>query len=197
MATPGCSDLSLRTSFTYLGAEDTKTNLPPNIEGGTPAPQLWTSARYSPSGSRWWVEPYAHFGWKQTHLSSLDLGDRRTGAGRSRASIQSFFRNGARARGWVNAGADGIANNADDILITTGETLLQVQDRVLGVGVNSSALFPELPGFGVFGIRSGARFGRNELLIELENLTDENYRGISWGVDAPGLGISVRYITRF
>jgi outer membrane receptor protein involved in Fe transport len=190
-------DLSLRTSFTYLRAEDTKTNLPANIEGGTPAPQLWTSARYSPSGSRWWVEPYAHFGWKQTHLSSLDLGDRRTGAGRSRASIQSFFRDGARARGWVNAGADGIANNADDILITTGETLLQVQDRVLGVGVNSSSLFPELPGFGVFGIRSGARFGRNELLIELENLTDENYRGISWGVDAPGRGVSVRYITRF
>ncbi len=190
-------DVSLRTSFTYLRAEDTGTKLPPNIEGGTPAPQLWTSLRYSPSASRWWVEPYVHFGWKQTHLSSLDLGDRRTGAGRSRASIQAFFRNGARARGWVNAGADGIPNNADDILIATGETLLQVQDRVLGVGVNSSSLFPELPGYGVAGVRGGVRFGRGELLIDLENLTDENYRGISWGVDAPGRGVSVRYITRF
>jgi outer membrane receptor protein involved in Fe transport len=190
-------DLSLRTSFTYLRAKDTETGLPPNIEGGTPAPQLWASVRYSPEGARWWVEPYTHVGWKQTHLSSLDLGDRRTGAGRSRSSIQAFFRNGARARGWVNSGADGIANNADDILIATGETLLQVQDRVLGVGVNSSSLFPELPGYGVVGIRSGARFGQSELLIDLENLTDENYRGISWGVDAPGRGISVRYITRF
>jgi len=190
-------DLSLRTSFTYLRAKDTTTDLSPNIEGGTPAPQLWASIRYSPEGARWWVEPYTHFGWKQTHLSSLDLGDRRSGAGRSRSSIQAFFRNGARARGWVNSGADGIANNADDILIATGETLLQVQDRVLGVGVNSSSLFPALPGYGAVGIRSGARFGRSELLIDFENLTDENYRGISWGVDAPGRGVSVRYTMRF
>ena len=190
-------DVSVSTSFTYLRAEDTNTGLPPNIEGGTPAPQFWASVRYSPDATRWWIESYVHFGWKQTHLSSLDLGDRRTGAGRSRSSIQSFFQNGARARGWVNAGADGIVNNADDVLIATGETLLQVQDRVLGVGVNSSSLFSELPGYGVGGIRGGARFGRSELLIDFENLTDENYRGISWGVDAPGRGISVRYITRF
>ena len=190
-------DVSVSTSFTYLRAEDTNTGLPPNIEGGTPAPQCWASVRYSPDATRWWIEPYVHFGWKQTQLSSLDLGDRRTGAGRSRSSIQSFFRNGARARGWVNAGADGIVNNADDILIATGETLLQVQDRVLGVGVNSSSLFPELPGYGTGGIRGGARFGSSELLIDFENLTDENYRGISWGVDAPGRGVSVRWITRF
>ena len=190
-------DVSASTSFTYLRAEDTNTGLPPNIEGGTPAPQFWGSVRYSPAATRWWLEPYLHFGWKQTHLSSLDLGDRRTGAGRSRSSIQSFFRNGARARGWVNAGPDGIVNNADDILIATGETLLQVQDRVLGAGVNSSSLFPELPGYGVAGIRGGARFGQSELVIDLENLTDENYRGISWGVDATGRGLSVRWITRF
>jgi len=190
-------DVSASTSFTYLRAEDTNTGLPPNIEGGTPAPQFWGSVRYSPAATRWWIEPYVHFGWKQTHLSSLDLGDRRTGAGRSRSSIQSFFRNGARARGWVNAGADGIVNNADDILIATGETLLQVQDRVLGAGVNSSSLFPELPGYGVIGVRGGARFGSSEILIDIENLTDENYRGISWGVDAPGRGVSVRWITRF
>ena len=190
-------NVSFRSAFTFLRAKDTTTKLSPNIEGGTPAPQWWTSVRYAPAGSRWWVEPYAHVGWKQTHLSSLDLGDRRTGAGRSRASIQAFFRNGARARGWVNAGTDGIANNADDILIATGETLLQVQDRVLGAGVNSSSLLPELPGFAVFGIRTGARLGRHELLVDLENLGDENYRGISWGVDAPGRGVSVRYVTRF
>jgi hemoglobin/transferrin/lactoferrin receptor protein len=136
-------------------------------------------------------------GWDQPHLSSLDLGDRRSGAGRSRASIQAFFRNGARARGWVTAGADGIANNADDILLATGETLQQVQDRVLGVGVNSSALFTEIPGYAMVGVRTGARFGRHELLIDFENLTDENYRGISWGVDAPGRGVSVRYSARF
>ena len=88
-------------------------------------------------------------------------------------------------------------NNADDLLIATGETLAQVQDRVLGAGVNSSSLFPEVPGYAIFGIRGGVRLGSHELLVDVENLSDENYRGISWGVDAPGRGISVRYVARF
>ena len=92
---------------------------------------------------------------------------------------------------------DNIANNADDILIATGETLLQVQDRVLGVGVNSSSLFTAVQGFGTFGVRTGASFGRHELIVDFENLNDENYRGISWGVDAPGRGVSVRFVARF
>jgi hemoglobin/transferrin/lactoferrin receptor protein len=191
------SDLSFRTSFTYLRTKDTATGLPPNIEGGTPAPQMWLSVRYAKAGQPWWVEPYANIAWKQTHLSSLDLGDRRTGSGRSRASIQSFFRNGARARGWVGPGPDGAFGNADDVLLETGETLAQVQDRVLGAGVNSSSLFPVLPAYQTFGVRSGVRFGNHELLVDLENLTDENYRGISWGMDAPGRGVSVRYGVRF
>jgi hemoglobin/transferrin/lactoferrin receptor protein len=190
-------DLSFRSVFTYLRARDTTTDLPPNIEGGTPAPQAWISARYTPSGQRWWVEPYVHIGWKQPHLSSLDLGDRRTGAARTRASIQAFFRNGARTRGWIAAGPDGTFSNADDLLIATGETLLQVQDRVLGAGVNSSSLFTEIPGYATVGVRAGTRFGRQELLLDFENLTDENYRGISWGLDAPGRGVSVRYGFRF
>ena len=190
-------DFALRTSFTYLRAKDTTTKLPPNIEGGTPAPQGWISVRYAPEGRRWWVEPYLHFAWDQPHLSSLDLGDRRTGAGRSRSSIQAFFRNGARARGWISAGPDGAFNTADDILTVTGETLAQIQDRVLGAGVNSSSLFTEIPGYATAGIRGSARLGRHELLVDLENLTDANYRGISWGVDAPGRGMSVRYVARF
>ena len=190
-------DLSVRTSFTYLRARDTTTELPPNIEGGTPAPQMWVSVRYANAGQRWWIEPYANIAWKQTHLSSLDLGDRRTGAGRSRSSIQAFFRNGARARGWIGAGPDGTFGNADDTLLATGETLARVQDRVLGVGVNSSSLFTALPGYQTVGVRSGVRLGHHELLIDVENLTDENYRGISWGMDAPGRGVSVRYVARF
>ena len=191
------SDLSFRGAFTYLRAKDIETGLPPNIEGGTPAPQLWASVRYARRGQRWWVEPYTHVGWKQTHLSSLDRGDRRTGASRSRTSIEAFFRNGARNRGWVSSGADGAFDTADDVLIATGETLLQIQDRVLGAGVNASSLFTAVPGFGVLGARGGIRFGAHELLVDLENLTDENYRGISWGVDAPGRGVTVRFVARF
>jgi hemoglobin/transferrin/lactoferrin receptor protein len=189
--------VSARSAFTYLRARDVNTDLPPNIEGGTPAPDLWLSARWQHAGGRMWVEPYAHFGWKQSRLSSLDLGDRRTGSGRSRNSIQAFFRNGATNRGWVAPGADGVFGNADDTLLLTGETLAQIQDRVLGAGVNSSSLFPSIPGYATIGARFGLRFGAHDVVIDASNLNDENYRGLSWGVDAPGRGISVRYSTRF
>ena len=189
--------LTLHSVFTYLRAKDLGTDLPPNIEGGTPAPEVYLLARWQRPQSNWWVEPYLHVAWKQTHLSSLDLGDRRTGSGRTRASIQAFFRNGARNRGWVNAGPDGTFGNADDLLITTGETLAQVQDRVLGVGVNSSSLFTAVPGYATGGIRFGVKAGRHQLTVHAENLNDRNYRGISWGVDAPGRGISARYSLAF
>ena len=189
--------VSARSAFTYLRAWDVDTDLPPNIEGGTPAPQLWLSARWSKPGSRWWIEPYALFGWEQTHLSSLDLGDRRTGSGRSRNSIRAFFLNGATNRGWVSPGADGALGTGDDFLTATGETLAQIQDRVLGVGVNSNSLFPAIPGYNTYGIRTGLRIGPHELLVDLENLNDENYRGLSWGMDAPGRGVSFKYVARF
>ena len=55
-----------------------------------------------------------------------------------------------------------------------------------------------LPELGRFNIRGGVRFGeRHELLIEFENINDRNYRGISWGVDAPGRGVFLKYNTRF
>jgi outer membrane receptor protein involved in Fe transport len=191
------TQLTLNTAFTYLHARDTTTDLPPNIEGGTPAPGGYITMRWTSAGDRWWVEPYTGFAWKQSNLSSLDLGDRRTGAGRSRASIQSFFNNGARARGWIGPGADNTSGNADDVLIATGETLAQIQNRVLGVGVNSSSLFTAVPGYGMIGIRAGFRMRPHEIVVDAENLTDKNYRGISWGVDAPGFGIAVKYLVRF
>jgi hemoglobin/transferrin/lactoferrin receptor protein len=191
------TDVALNTAFTYLRGRDTTTDLPPNIEGGTPAPEGYVTLRWNARGGRWWLEPYTHFAWKQTHLSSLDLGDRRTGAARSRGSIQAFFNNGARARGWIGPGGDDIPGTADDVLLVTNETLAQIQNRVLGVGVNSSPLFTEVPGYATFGIRAGLRKGAHELVADVENVDDENYRGISWGIDAPGLGVSVRYLVRF
>jgi len=185
------------SAFTYLRTKDKDTGLPPNIEGGTPAPDLWLSLRWLRPDGRFWVETYAHFAWEQTHLSSLDLGDRRTGAGRSRTSIRAFFQNGARARGWTGAGADGAPGTADDVLTATGETLAQIQDRVLGAGVNASSLFPAIPGYATGGIRAGVRIGRHTVTIDAENLNDRNYRGVSWGMDAPGRGVTMKYSTRF
>jgi hemoglobin/transferrin/lactoferrin receptor protein len=185
------------TIFTYLYAKDTRTGLPPNIEGGTPAPEAYFRVNYSSSTGRWWAGTYVHVAASQDRLSTLDLDDRRTGAGRSRTSIRSFFINGATARGWVGAGADGVLGTADDVLTVTGETVAQIQDRVLGIGVASAPMLREVRGFATIGARGGMRFGRHEFIVDAENLTDKNYRGPSWGVDAPGRGIALRYLTRF
>jgi outer membrane receptor protein involved in Fe transport len=191
------TDWRAGTVFTYLHAEDDQTHLPPNIEGGTPAPDGWVKVRWEPSGGRHWVEPYVHFAFEQDRLSSLDLGDRRTGASRSRPSIAAFFNNGARARGLVGNGADGAPNTADDVLLSSGETLVQIQNRVLGTA-NSSSLFTALPGYATFNVRGGYRLAPgHEIVVDFENLSDESYRGISWGVDAPGRNFTIRYVGQF
>jgi outer membrane receptor protein involved in Fe transport len=185
------------TILTMLRAKDTRTGLAPNIEGGTPAPEAYVHLTYSAPTARWWAGTYIHVAGAQTRLSTLDLDDRRTGAGRSRTAIRNFFINGATARGWVGPGPDGTIGSADDLLLLTGETVTQIQDRVLGVGVNSAPMLREVEGYFTVGFRGGLRMGPHELVVDFDNLTDENYRGISWGIDAPGRGVSVRYVTRF
>jgi len=188
------SSLSLSNTFTYLHAEDRRTALPPNIEGGTPAPQGWVKLRYQPTGNRFWLEPYLYAAGRQDRLSTLDLSDRRTGAARSRSNIRNFFYNGATVRGLVGPGPDGKPGNADDVLLATGETLAKVQDRVLGAGVNSLPLFTAIPGFVTLNLRGGFRIcEKQDLTVDFENIADRNYRGISWGLDAPGRCITVRY----
>lgn len=184
------------TTFTYLHAQDTRTGLPPNIEGGTPAPEGYARVDYRSGSGRWWAGAYVHAAAAQRRLSTLDLDDRRIGAPRSRTSIRNFFLNGATARGWVAAGADGLAGTADDVLVATGETLAEIQDRVLG-GLASAPLYGEVAGFVTVGFRGGARAGRHEFLLDADNVTDRNYRGTSWGVDGPGRGLSLRYVARF
>jgi hemoglobin/transferrin/lactoferrin receptor protein len=188
---------TVNTVFTYLHAADKDTGLPPNIEGGTPAPDGYLKVRYLAANGRWWAEPYLHLAARQNNLSTLDLEDRRTGATRTRSNIKNFFYNGATVRGWVGPGADNVAGNADDILAITGEKLAQVQSRVLGTA-DSAPLYTYVHGYATLGIRGGIKFGaKNELLIDFENLGDENYRGIAWGVDAPGRNLTVSWRTKF
>jgi hemoglobin/transferrin/lactoferrin receptor protein len=181
----------------YTRAKDKASGAAPNIEGGTPAPDGWLRIRYA-AGNRFWIEPYVHAATKQTRLSSLDLEDRRTGALRSRTSIANFFFNGATARGLVGAGPDGRFGTSDDILLTTRETLAQVQDRVLGAGIAQASLFTSVPGYVTLNVRAGIRLKENHhLRLDFENLTDRNYRGISWGLDAAGRSVYVRYQVQF
>jgi outer membrane receptor protein involved in Fe transport len=192
------SHWSVSTVFTYIHARDLRTDEPPNIEGGTPAPDGYLKIRYSPQGGRFWIEPYFHAAARQSRLSSLDMEDRRTGAIRTRSSITNFFLRGATVRGFVGAGTDGMAGTTDDVLLATGETLAQILDRVLGPGVNSAPLFSAVPGYFTAGVRSGVRISeRQDLQLDLFNVADHNYRGISWGVDAPGRSFSFRYVIRF
>ena len=202
-------DFTTRANFTYVRAYSLLNGLPPNVEGGVPPATGFVSLRYQPGGSsRFWVEPYAILAGRQNRLSSLDLADRRTGAARSRTQIQNFFRRGACVRGVTTPGTTG-CGSAGGTLIATGETLAQVQNRLLPIGAtingvtvvnNDTAvpLFPHLAGYGLVGVRGGLRFGeRSQVFFDFENIADKMYRGISWGIDGAGRGITLRYQYHF
>lgn len=190
-------DWTVGQNFTYLYAEDESNGLPPNIEGGTPAPQGYLRVRYEPRGKNFWIEPYVYGARKQDRLSSLDLGDRRTGATRSRGNIANFFGRGALVRGLIGPGNDGRLGTADDILLPTGETLAQVQTRVLGTA-SSAPLYRYVPGYMTANIRGGFSVAeRHEVILYVENFLDKNYRAPSWGMDAPGRSFGFRYNLKF
>lgn len=181
-------------NFTYIRSKDKATGLPPNIEGGTPLPIGFMRLRYEPTGSRYWIEAYTTLAARQSRLSSLDISDRRTGATRSRTQIANFFRNGACAHGLVAPGIDGRCATGDEtILLITGETLAQVQNRVVGSAA-SAPLFNYIPGYGLFNLRGGIRLNDNSGIdLDFENIGDKSYRGPSWGIDGPGRSVSFRY----
>jgi hemoglobin/transferrin/lactoferrin receptor protein len=177
----------LSQNFTWTRAEDPETGLPPDIEPGVPAPTGHGALLWAPPSRRVWVEIYAEAAMRQGRLSSLALADRRIGAARSRSNIASFFRNGAAVRGLVS----------DGVLLATGETLSQVQARVLGV-LDSAPLYTALPGYAVFGVRAGVPLGKAlDLMAEASNLGDRNYRGMGWGIDGAGRAVTLRLKYRF
>ena len=190
-------ELKFQGNFTYIRAEDKKSGLPPNIEGGTPPPTGFLSFRYDPAGKPFWLEFYSTLAAKQDRLSTLDLSDRRTGATRSRSQIANFFRRGACVRGLTN-NPDGICGTSDEtILLLTGETLAQVQTRVLGTA-NSAPLFTYLPSYALMNLRGGFRFGeKSQIFWAFENIFDRPYRNPSWGIDGAGRSFSVAYRFRF
>ncbi|MFQ5816778.1 MAG: TonB-dependent receptor domain-containing protein [Terriglobia bacterium] len=179
--------LFLTGNFYYLRAGDKRTLGPPDMEGGMPPATGFLSLRWQPRG-RFWVEAYSQLAGKQDRLSSLELADQRIGAMRSRSRIEQFFNNGAMARGLVAGG----------LLLPTGETLAEVQDRVLGPGVLAAPLFTKTAGFASFNLRGGYQVSeQTNLLFILENLLDRNYRYHGSGVDAPGANLQVSYRIRF
>ena len=200
-------EFSGAANFTYIRAHSLLNGLSPNIEGGIPPATVFVSLRYQPH-SRFSIEGYSTMTGRQNRLSSLDLADRRTGAARSRGDIQNFFRRGACVRGLTTPGPRG-CGSAGGILISTGETLAQVQNRLLPIGetingvrvVNNDTLvplFPYLPGYGLVGVRGALKLGeRSEVFVDFENIFDKSHRGISWGIDGAGRGVTLRYRYEF
>lgn len=197
-------------NYTYVHAADRLTGDAPNLGGGGLPPQLaFARLIYQPVRKRYWIEGYATFAGRQDRLSTLDLADRRTGAARSRTNIQNFFRRGACVRGITTPGANGQCGTAGGILIATGETLAQVQNRLLPLGAtvngllvvdNNTAvpLYTAIPGYGLLNVRGGFRFNEaKELAIDFENILDKSHRNPGWGIDGPGRSITVRYKIQF
>lgn len=194
---------SANANFTYIRAYSLLDGLPPNVEGGIPPATGFVSLRYQPR-SRFHVEGYSTLAGRQNRLSTLDLTDRRTGGARSRTNIQNFFRRGACLRGVTTPGVSG-CGSAGGILIPTGETLAQVQNRLLPLGAVINGVpvvgpdtpvptHPYLAGYGLVGVRGGYKFDdKSEVFVDFENIFDKSYRGISWGIDGAGRGVSLRY----
>ena len=139
------------------------------------------------SGARFWTEGTLTFAREQARFNSGDVSDARIGGLRTRASIATFFNGTASDMGLVQNG----------VLVATGETLSQVQSRVLGTAA-SAPLFTTHPGFVVYGLRGGVRLtSALDLSVLGENLTDVNYRLYGSGLDAPGINLQVRARYRF
>lgn len=195
------NDLLFKANYTYIRAEDKATGLPPNIEGGTPPPTGFLSLRRN--WSRFWVEGYMNLASRQDRLSSLDLGDRRTGAARNRAQIQNYFRRGACVRGLTTPGMTGACGSAGGILLATGETLAQLQARLLpGVALNDTVtavpLFTHLPGYGLANIRGGITLHENaKIFWAFENILDQQHRNPSWGIDGSGRSFTAQLRLKF
>ena len=152
-----------------------------------PPPLGGAHLRVEPPSRRYWLEGTAQFAWRQARLSPGDLADARIGASRSRDSIADFFGGTATDLGLVQ--------NA--LLVATGETLAEVQGRVLGT-TDAAPLQTSSPGFLVLGARAGFSLAdQADVTLLAENLTDRNYRWHGSGVDGAGVNLQLRLRYRF
>ncbi len=182
------SDLALNANAFYVRGTDLRTGAPPSLENGIPPATGFVGVKWERAGSPGWIELYSNFAAPQRRFSDNDISQARIGGLRTREEIAGFFNGGAVARGLVRNG----------ILLPTGETLAQVQLRVLGPGLQPNALFSKNPGFALLNLRGGFRIGeRSSLTVILENLFDKNYRTMGSGIDGPGMNAAVRYSFSF
>ena len=181
-------DLALNANAFYVRGTDLRTGAPPSLENGIPPATGFVGVKWERAGSPLWLEVYSNFAAPQRRFSDNDISQARIGGLRTREEIAGFFNGGAVARGLVGNG----------ILLPTGETLSQVQLRLLGPGLLPNALFRKNPGFALFNLRGGVRIGeRSSLTMIFENIFDRNYRTMGSGIDGAGVNAAVRYSFSF
>jgi outer membrane receptor for ferrienterochelin and colicin len=188
--------LALEGNYSYIVGRDLYPNR--NIRRLPPAMGA-ARLRYTPSGRRPWAEVSITAAGEQSRLSGGDRDDERIGASFRRADIAAFFR-GSRVAA--------LTDPATGVFGATGETLLQIQNRVLPLGSTVNGvrvvddntrvpLYLSTAGWTVVSIRSGFPLGeRWHLNGALENLLDRNYRYHGSGIDAPGVNawLGVRFL---
>jgi outer membrane receptor protein involved in Fe transport len=181
-------DVALNANAFYVHGIDLHTGAPPNLENGIPPLTGFGGVRWERAGTPVWIELYSNFAVAQRRFSDNDISQARIGGLRTKEEIAGFFNGGAIARGLVLNG----------ILLPTGETLAQVQLRLLGAGLLPNQLFTKNPGFALFNLRGGFRIGeRSSITVILENIFDKNYRTMGSGIDGPGTNAAVRYSLSF
>src|SRR6185369_4328958 len=157
-------DLALNANAFYVRGTDLHTGAPPNLENGIPPFTGFVGVKWERAA---WIELYSNFAGPQRRFSDNDISQARIGGLRTKEEIAGFFNGGAVPRGLVRNG----------ILVPTGETLAQVQLRLLGPGLLPNQLFTKNPGFALLNLRGGFRIGeRSSVTLILENIFDKNYR---------------------
>jgi outer membrane receptor protein involved in Fe transport len=171
--------------YSFLAGRDEYPNRPIRR---LPPQMASARMRYTAPRRGYWIELAGAAAGAQKRLSGGDRDDERIGASRSRNDIAAFYRGARVARLLDDAGR----------FQPTGETLREIQDRVLpgvadGVRV---PLYASTAGWAAAAIRFGYPIGEQTwVFISVENLSDRNYRIHGSGVDGAGRGgyVAVRY----
>jgi outer membrane receptor protein involved in Fe transport len=186
---------SVEANYTFLVGRE----LNPDRNARRLPPQSGAARlRYTPAGRRPWIEASVAASGAQQRLSGGDIDDERIGASRRRRDIADFFA-GSRAAPYVDGG----------VFRPTGETLRQIQDRVLPIGAVLNGvriaddntrvpLYSDTAGWFTLNVRGG--FPLSELWqigFAVENLLDRNYRLHGSGLDGPGFNAYASLRLRF
>jgi len=188
----------VESSYTYLNG---RTLYPNRAARRLPPQHGYLALRFRATG-RLWLELSGQAAGRQDRLPTGDLDDERIGASRRRSDIASFF-NSALNSPFVAVTAGGA------VFTPTGETLRQIQDRVLPLGTtihgvvvaNDNSRVPlvgSTPGWFAAHVKAGYSLTEwSTVVFGVMNAFDANYRVHGSGVDMPGRNIFVGWNVRF